>query len=251
MLDTRVRVHVRARRASSLGEVRVEDRYLLSKDRSIRVLMEGDHVRRCVFVDQQSRDPWDVTVFEALSGSETVGRVLIVGGGASNLPRTMVRSRPDLTVDVAERTAAVVELGREHLETGLDLENGGRLRVHIGNLDDMLEGLGGAYDVAFVDTSAMAPTGGAAGLSSRARGALWARLSDTGLLAAGPLNTHVGSWSFPEGIHVAHYERPIGSEISGLGVSLPSVEVVVLARRDGSTAPWPDHLGDFARTDLT
>ena len=117
---------------------------------------------------------------------EAPWRVLVVGGGASPLPNMVVREHPTGSVDVLERVGAVVELGRDHFETGLGVGRTERSFVAVGNLDDLVEGLSGSYDLVVVDGAALEPLGGPEGLSRRATAALRQRVSAGGVLVWGP-----------------------------------------------------------------
>ncbi len=85
-----------------------------------------------------------------------------------------------------ERVGAVVELGRDHFETGLGVGRTERSFVAVGNLDDLVEGLSGSYDLVVVDGAALEPLGGPEGLSRRATAALRQRVSAGGVLVWGP-----------------------------------------------------------------
>ena len=102
------------------------------------------------------------------------------------MPRMVVREHPIASVDVLERVGAVVELGRDHFETGLHVGRTERSSVAVGNLDDLVEGLSGSYDLVVVDGAALERLGGAEGLSRRAKAILRQRISATGVLVWGP-----------------------------------------------------------------
>lgn len=191
VLETRLKVHVRARRESDHGEVRVEDRYLPSLDWGVRILLEDGRVRRWYPVASEARTAWDLAFFRALEptdGQATDGapRILLVGGGASGLPRAAIREHEGVLVEVLERNPMVVELAREHLDTGLVSEEGGRVRIRTGNLLDLLEETPDAeHDLVAVDTSAL-PRGGGWALPRRVRELLAAKVAPGGVLAWGP-----------------------------------------------------------------
>ncbi|GMV04983.1 MAG: hypothetical protein AMXMBFR53_12630 [Gemmatimonadota bacterium] len=249
VLDTRLRIHVRARRPSGLGDVRVEDRHLLSRDHAARVLMEGDFVRRWVMLGEEAGDAWDLAAYRALLDVGSPGAsVLYVGGGGSPLPRTALWEHPDVRVDVVERSHPVVELGREHMETGLYGGPDGRLGIWIGNAEDALGSLEGRYALVLVDTCALAPQGGVSSMSHRHRAVVLERVAEGGVLVLGPASPESGSWDFPEGWSTCRYARPVPDGVGGLGIPLPESEVILV----GSPAPhrtWPEALGGFRRAE--
>ncbi len=185
---SRLQVEVQANRSAAAFAVRVEDRRLSQNGLASRVLLEGEHVRRAIGLsDESAVVPWDIAVGRGLMPpGEACWRVLVVGGGASSLPRMVVREHPRGSVDVLERVGAVVELGRDHFETGLSVGRTERSSVAVGNLDDLVEGLSGSYDLVVVDGAALEPLGGAEELSRRAKAALRQRVSARGVLVWGP-----------------------------------------------------------------
>lgn len=188
VLGARLHIEVKANRSASAFPVRVEDRRLSEDGLAWRFLLEGEHVRRAISLSGENAVvPWDVAVGRGLMPPlEASWRVLVVGGGASPLPRMVVLEHPTGSVDVLERVGAVVELGREHFETGLGVGRTERSSVAVGNLDDLVEGLSGSYDLVVVDGAALASLGGAGGLSRRAKSALGQRVSAGGVLVWGP-----------------------------------------------------------------
>ena len=98
----------------------------------------------------------------------------------------MTREHSLADVDVAERIAAVIELGREYFDTGLVVGSQDRQVVAVGNLDDLIGSVRTTYDLIVVDLDALAPLGGLWGLS---RASLWQMLdalSPSGVVALGP-----------------------------------------------------------------
>jgi len=184
VLGARLHIEVRAKDYATVSEVCVQDRRLLADGVASRVLLEGGHVRRTIELSGESVVvPWDLAVGRGLMPPlEASWRVLVVGGGTSLLPRMIVREHPSASVDVLERVGAVVELGRDHFDTGLHVGRTERSSVAVGNLDDLVEGLSGSYDLVVVDGAALEPLGGAEGLSRRAKTALRQRVSAGGLL---------------------------------------------------------------------
>ncbi|MDP2959208.1 MAG: hypothetical protein Q8N53_22490 [Longimicrobiales bacterium] len=246
ILEAQVRVHVRARRPSGLGEVRVEDRHLLSLDRAARALLEGDHVRRWTILGEPSEEPWDVSAFNAIMGpGDDSGSVLLVGGGASALPRSALRERPSLRVEVLERSLSVVELGREHLETGPQNGADGRMELRVGNLEDVVASPSGPYDLVMLDTAALEPQGGMPSLSSRFRASVVDCVSPQGFLVLGPSAPPAGIWAFPEGWSQGRYARRVPPGIEGLGLRVPAEEVLWVG--SPSAVALPEVIGAFAR----
>lgn len=235
VLGTRLDIHVRARRPSGRDEVRVED-HRLSKDKvASRLLFEGPHVRRELSLSDSSTIPWDSAVVRALMpGPEAEWRVLMVGGGASTAPRTVLREHPLGEVDVLERTDAVIELGREHFDTELSPTRDDRVHVHVGHLDDLLGSLESAYDVVIVDTRALAPVGGVLGLSSLALERLYEGVKEGGTIAWGPRMAEEGSPAVAEGSVQSHFLR----EATG------KEERIVLTG-DATTSSWADAFDGF------
>jgi hypothetical protein len=184
---TAVEVDVLAERRSRAGSVRVEDRRLATAGVAERVLLEGLHVRRRVPLDGNGPAPWDVAVARALMPDpDRPWRVLAVGSGASTLARTVVREHPSGTIDILERSPEIVDLAREHLDTGLFSGVSERVSVGVGNLEDLLKGIRDRYDLVVVDSGGLAPLGGAPGLSREARGRLVQAVATSGALAWGP-----------------------------------------------------------------
>jgi hypothetical protein len=240
ILDSRVRVHVRARRPSLVGDVRVEDRHLASRDLSARLLLEGRSLRRWIAIGNENGTAWDVAAFRAFSVSpEAPFEVLLLGGGASPLPRVAVREHPTVRVSVSERSAPVLELGREHMETGLSADMGERLRLGVGNLDDLAQHPGGPYHLVVLDTGAFGALGGLSALSARARDALCTRVGPGGALVVGPMPPEPGSWAFPPGWSVATYRRGYPDTVEGLGFG-EAEEVLFVGRPPGSGPSFPE-----------
>ena len=201
VLGARLQIDVRAKGSTAGGRVRVEDRRMSAEGVASRLLFEGEYVRRAIRLQGElAVVPWDVAVARGLMPSpEAPWRVLVVGGGASPLPRTVVGEHPTGSVQVLERHDAVVEMGSQHFETGLGVGEMERSSVAVGNLDDLVEELTGSFDLIVVDGAALVPLGGASGLSRRARAALAQRVSAAGVLAWGPTadpcSASVEGWS--------------------------------------------------------
>lgn len=239
VLDSRLRVLVRARRPTSVGDVWVEDRHLASRDHAARLLLEGRALRRWIPLGGENGTPWDVAAFRAFSAPLDVPfEMLLVGGGASPLPRAAVREHPAVRVSVSERSATVLELGREHMETGLSGELGDRLRLGVGNLDDQLQHPGGPYDLIVLDTGAFGVLGGLSGLSGRARDTLCAHLRPEGAMIVGPVPPDPGAWEFPTGWRVATYRRRYPEGLDELGFD-GTEEVLLVARPGEAAASFP------------
>ena len=188
VLSSRTEVVVLARRPSIHGEVCVHERRLDADGVAVVELLEGGVVCRWRHVDPgESMTPWDVAALRALMPSpESPWRVLHLGGGASAAHRTLVREHPLAEVDIAERSAAVIELGREYFGSELSLESMERGAVAVGNLDDLMQSVETTYDLLLVDLDSLLPVGGLRGLS---RVSLWRAvdaLAPTGVAVFGP-----------------------------------------------------------------
>jgi hypothetical protein len=167
VLAWRTELEVRARRPTTTGEVRVDDRHLPAAEVAERVLLDHGHVRRRRNLEGGRARPWDVAAWRTrMPDLDTPVKVLLVGGGASSAPAAILREHPLSTVDVLERTPAVVELGRDYFGTQLTIGSDDRLRVRTGNLDDLVAALDRPYDLILVDTDALGPLGGRSGLSA-------------------------------------------------------------------------------------
>jgi hypothetical protein len=246
VLDTRLRVHVRARRPSPLGDVRVEDRHLLSRDSAARVLMEGAFLRSWVTLAEESQRGWDALVCAAFPAGNDARSVLFLGGGASPQPRALVRGAPAVRVDVAERSSGVLELGREHMDTGLHTDADTRLTVSVGNLDDVLASSTSRYDLILVDTAAFRPVGGVSAMGASARSRLFQRIGSTGVVALGPLSPDPGAWSFPEGWSQVRFRRDLPGDLASLGPDVPVAESLWMGSPDTGYV-WPPRIGSFVR----
>jgi hypothetical protein len=240
VLERRLRVRVRARRPSSGGVVRVEDRHLPARDLAVRLLFEGDALRRWVSLSDGPLPTWDLVVFRSLPRArEGPLRVLLVGGGGSPLPRAALEEHRSAVVDVLERSAVIVEIGREHLDTGLPSHGEGRIRLSVGNIDDLTSRLTDGFDLILVDTASFEAVGGLAGLSAAARRTLFARLATGGVLALGPYPPAPGTWSFPDGWTTSRYRRATSLHLLEHDGGVE--EIVVAGTASGSL---PDHLQD-------
>jgi len=188
LLGSHLHIDVKASESSAKSRVRVEDRRLLADGVASRILLEGEHVRRTARLSGENEVvPWDIAVARGLMPLLGVPwRVLVVGGGVSPLPRMVVREHPIASVEVLERVGAVVEFGRDHFDTGLHVGHTERSSVAVGNLDDLVEGLSGSYDLVVVDSAALEVLGGREGLSRRSRAILRQRISADGVLVWGP-----------------------------------------------------------------
>ncbi|HSG09329.1 MAG TPA: hypothetical protein VLA36_13290 [Longimicrobiales bacterium] len=247
VLDTRLRVHVRARRPSPLGDVQVEDRHLLSRKLAARVLLEGDFVRNWVILTDNRSRSWEGAVCEAFRGQGSPrSPILFIGGGASQEPRFRVGEDPSTNVDVVERSGAVVELGREHLDTGLQGDGGERLAVSVGNLDDALARSGRGYSLILLDTASFAPVGGVASLGVATRSQIFRSLEPGGVMALGPWRPDAAAWAFPEGWSSARYRIDLPDELASLGIGTPMEGHIWVGSRLAECM-WPDGIGPFAR----
>ncbi|HVS11662.1 MAG TPA: hypothetical protein VMS76_17475, partial [Planctomycetota bacterium] len=132
---------------------------------------------------------------------------------------------------------AVVDLAREHFETAPEGSAAERVRLRVGNLEDLLREARGPYDLVLVDTAALAPLGGVEGLSSSARAALLSAVARDGVLAAGPLPVDASMAGAPPGWQSLELRRrPPGGETGD--------EVVVLVRPAGAQTGL-EPVGDF------
>ena len=85
-----------------------------------------------------------------------VRRVLMLGGGGCSYPKHLIRTRPDVTVDVVERDPMVISLARrwfyvDRLIEEYDLEENGRLHLICDDARSYLADEGPAYDVVIND----------------------------------------------------------------------------------------------------
>jgi hypothetical protein len=246
ILEAHVRIHVRARRPSALGEARVEDRHLLSLDRAARVLLEGDHIRRWLILGEPPEEPWDVSAFNAIMGlGDASASVLLVGGGASSLPRSALRERPSLRMEVLERSHPVVELGREHFDTGLQDGADPRMGLRVGNLEDVVPSPCGPYGLVMLDTASLEAQGGVPSLSHRFRASVVDSVSADGFMVLGPSEPPPESWAFPEGWSQGRYTRAVPAGIEGLALRVPPAEVLWVGSPSGNALP--DVIGGFTR----
>ena len=247
VLDTRLRVHVRARRPSPLGDVRVEDRHLLSRKLAARVLLEGDFVRNWVTLADDRRRSWEGAVCDAFRGQGVPhSSVLFIGGGASQGPRSLLRADPSTRVDVAERSGAVIELGREHLDTGLQGDGDERLAISVGNLDDSLARSSHGYSLILLDTASFAPVGGVVSVGVSTRSQIFKGLAPGGVLALGPWRPEAGAWAFPEGWSSARYRGDLPDDLAALGMCTPD-EGHIWVGSSRAEYPWPASVGPFGR----
>jgi hypothetical protein len=237
VLSARTEVREVARRPARSGDVRVLTRRRSADGLSTVELREGAHVRRVLPLAGVQRAPWDVaSVREVLPNLDIPFRIVMVGGGASSAPQAIVREHPMATVEVLERTGAVVELGREHFATGLAISRDDRLSVGAGNLEDQISELVPAYDALVIDTAALTAIGGVAGLSGAAVDRLREGLAPRGLIIWGPLPPEPGRPEIPDGWGHASYTRRASERSAG---------ETVLFTRAGLDVDWPEPFDDF------
>lgn len=236
VLGSRLHVRVLSRRASRGGEVRVEERVLAADHLASLVLLEGRWIRREAALGDDGVVPWDVAVVRAfMPPPDSPWRVLLVGGGSSSAPRAVLREHPLAVVDVVERTGAVVELGREHFDTDLAVARGERIRVEVGNLDDLIDQVTPMYDLVVVDTTALAPIGGTAGLSRRMRARILEITHANGVMAWGPVAGEPGMPEIPTGWSRAAFSRACEGR--------SEEDVLLIREMDG--IGWPSGFGGF------
>jgi hypothetical protein len=241
VLSSRPVVQLRAARESMGGDVRVEDRLRVADVDAARYLLENGHVRRWQRLEGNGSIPWDVEVVRSLLGEGGAPkRVLALGGGASPLPRYL-EGRPDIAVDVLERNPAVVDLARAHFDTEPGGESADRSSIRMGNLEDLLAEVRGPYDLVLVDTAALAPLGGARGLSRSARSALLGLVASGGCLVAGPLPADSDLTGAAVGWSAAELRRGSGRPAAP---SAGAEEVLVVSRPAGAQ-PWSAAIGTF------
>lgn len=242
VLGARTELRTLARRPGRGPDVRVEERRLPVEELATLELWEGPFLRRRMLMDSGVPEAWEVAMVRALLAAEAdppgeAGfRVLSVGGGASALVRQLLRFHPTATVDVLERTAAVVELGREHFDTGLSVGRDDRCSVTVGNLDDAITACDGGYDLVIIDSDAIAPIGGLMGLSRVARRRLPALVSGGGVLVCGPDGSDLDPATVPPGWMAGRYRRPRSLDVGSAPIA-HDVALVLVCRGDGSTAP--------------
>jgi hypothetical protein len=226
VLGARTEVVVHARRPGSSSEVSVEERTRPIDDIALIELREGAFVRRWrALEEEEGRAWWDVAVARALVPDEHAEwRVLVVGGGCTGVVRAALREHPTATVEVIERTAAVVELGREYFDTELMVGTADRSTVAVGNLDDALEAIGYGYHLVVVDTAALAPLGGLRGLSTASLSALYGIVTPGGVIAWGPVGSEPAVEALPAGWSRVVLRRPAADVSAGS-------ELVVLTGR--------------------
>ena len=236
VLGSRLHVRVLSRRASRGGEVRVEERVLAADHLASLVLLEGRWIRREAALGDDAVVPWDVAVVRAfMPPPDSPWRVLLVGGGSSSAPRAVLREHPLAVVDVVERTGAVVELGREHFDTDLAVARGERIRVEVGNLDDLIDQVTPMYDLVVVDTTALAPIGGTAGLSRRMRARILEITHANGVMAWGPVAGEPGMPEIPTRWSRAAFSRACEGR--------SEEDVLLIREMDG--IGWPSGFGGF------
>jgi len=209
LLDRRLRARTVERRSAGSVTTRVEDRHDPASGWTVRLLLEGDWIRRWMALEEgegERRDmPWDRWVWEAVRagwvGAEdgTSRRILFVGGGASGVPHAAVRSHPGVEVEVVERSETVVAMARDHLESHLGLDASERIRVRTGNVEDLLQDLGEPYQLVLVDLTAFHALGGVEALSRAGWDALTRAVAPDGILASGPVGPPPGVWDLPGG----------------------------------------------------
>lgn len=210
---------------------------------AVRELTDGRFVRRRMAVEGSVRQPWDVAAVRVLLPDlDAPVRILMLGAGASSAPNAIVREHPLGMVLVLERTAAVVELGRDFFSTALKVGREDRLGVEVGNLDDLITSTAPMisehrFDVVVVDTRALAPIGGCAGIARESWGRLYGGLSPGGVFVWGPLSTEAGSPEVPEGWAHSTFSRGPNS----------SVAEHVTFVREGLDVPMPDAPQGFDR----
>lgn len=241
VLGARTELTLLARRPGRGPEARVEERRIPIDDVAVRELWEGPFLRRRILLDAEGAEPWDVALVRGLlpearwadesgdiarDGDRDDIRILAVGGGASGLTREVLRFHSTATIEVLERTASVTELGREYFDTDLTVGRGDRSWVSVGNLDDAIAARDGSYDIVLIDTLALAPVGGLAGLSAMARRRLPALVRDGGVLACGPDGSALEAGPVPEGWSIRRYRRAAAE-------GLDDASIVVVQRSDG------------------
>jgi hypothetical protein len=205
---------------------------------AVRELRDGQYIRRRMALEGPVKQPWDVAAVRVLLPELDVPvRVLMLGAGASSAPNAILREHPLATVLVLERTAAVVELGRDFFSTSLKVGREDRLGVEVGNLDDLISSNENRFDVVVVDTRALAPIGGCAGIARGSWERLYRGLSRGGVFVWGPLMMEAGSPELPEGWTHATFSR---------GPNSTAAEHVTFVR-EGFEVAMPDAPQGFDR----
>jgi hypothetical protein len=238
VLGARTEIEIKASRPSRHGEVRVRERRVVIDGVAERELMEGSYLRRWMTLPEPVHVPWDLAVTRwAMPAPDVAWRLLCLGGGASGVPQSVLREHPLGEVDVAERTAAVIELGREYFGTELAIVRGERSAVAVGNLDDLVAMVETTYDLILVDTAALAPVGGLSGLSRATRWRLFDATSPGGIVAVGPIALEAVPTELDKGWVHQSYRR------------VSRDEFVLIARRGDTGEPdWPPTLDGFEAT---
>lgn len=243
VLGARTEVDVLARRPGPSDEVRVEERRGPDADAAMLELREGLHLRRHRSLDGVGQAPWDVALMRALMPEEEAEwRVLLVGGGCSGVVRALLREHPLGTIDVLERSAAAIELGREYFQTELTLGREERVSVVVGNLDDRIAELVYGYHFVVLDTAALGPLGGLRGLSATSRESLFGLLTPGGIVATGPIGPEPTIEELPHG-----WTRVVLRQIEAPG---GATEIVTISAREGVLERLPSVDGFVVAEDL-
>lgn len=101
VLDARLRVLVRGRAPGRLGEVRGEDGLVVSRGGVLRLLLEGDPMRRWSSLGGEVAEPWEVVAFQALLVPGRDDAAVLLVGNLEDILRTVVGPFALVAVDTA------------------------------------------------------------------------------------------------------------------------------------------------------
>jgi hypothetical protein len=132
------------------------------------------------------------------------------------------------------------------MNTALPGDGSARANFHVGNAEDLVEGLRGPYTLILVDSSASAAVGGLGTLSRRFRELLWSRLDPTGTLVVGPVAPAEHVFDPPAGWTWVRYHRTVVDAVEALEMHIPADETLSVAWRDGART-LPAEMDGFVR----
>jgi spermidine synthase len=115
----------------------------------IRILQIGRIQQSSMYLDAPFETDFDYPAYLhlTLAVAPHATRALMIGLGGGTVVKRMWRDYPELTLDVVELSEEVAGLARTHFA----LPEDERIRVHIGDGREYLEGSGDTYDIVVVD----------------------------------------------------------------------------------------------------
>jgi spermidine synthase len=123
----------------------------IAEEDGVRTMYLNDHRQSAMYIDNRSGYVWNYTAYAHLPylyrSSDSINRVLVIGGGGFSVPKRFLAEYPNVTVDVVELDPEVVNAAKTHF----NVSKSQRLNIHIGDGRRYLRNTNHTYDAIILD----------------------------------------------------------------------------------------------------